>query len=110
MTVPKLHLASISPRRQEILTALGLTFSSAGVDLDDAVRASIPPHRRDRPEIGATDGEGRVSFRELLPHPYRVEISHSKYAVPSPRYVDPRKGGEHPATSRLKAISNFLTT
>jgi septum formation protein len=35
MTVPKLHLASISPRRQEILTALGLTFSSAGVDLDE---------------------------------------------------------------------------
>ena len=35
MTVPKLHLASTSPRRQEILTALGLTFSSAGVDLDE---------------------------------------------------------------------------
>ena len=33
--MPKLHLASISPRRQEILTALGLTFSSAGVDLDE---------------------------------------------------------------------------
>jgi septum formation protein len=35
MTVPKLHLASTSPRRQEILAALGLTFSSAGVDLDE---------------------------------------------------------------------------
>ena len=35
MTVSKLHLASTSPRRQEILAALGLTFSSAGVDLDE---------------------------------------------------------------------------
>jgi len=35
MTVPKLHLASASPRRQEILAALGLTFTSAGVDLDE---------------------------------------------------------------------------
>ena len=35
MIVPKLHLASTSPRRQEILAALGLTFSSAGVGLDE---------------------------------------------------------------------------
>ena len=31
----KLHLASQSPRRQEILTALGLEFSAAGVDVEE---------------------------------------------------------------------------
>ena len=30
-----LHLASSSPRRREILSALGVTFTSAGVDLDE---------------------------------------------------------------------------
>lgn len=35
MTEPVLHLASSSPRRVEILTALGLTFTAAGVDIDE---------------------------------------------------------------------------
>ena len=35
MSPPRLHLASSSPRRNEILAALGLEFSSAGVDLDE---------------------------------------------------------------------------
>jgi septum formation protein len=35
MSGPNLHLASSSPRRQEILAALGLQFSVAGVDVDE---------------------------------------------------------------------------
>jgi len=35
MSVPTLHLASSSPRRKEILAALGLTFTSGGVDVDE---------------------------------------------------------------------------
>ena len=35
MSGPTLHLASSSPRRREILAALGLEFSYAGVDLDE---------------------------------------------------------------------------
>lgn len=35
MTTPRLHLASASPRRCEILASLGLTFSAAGVDIDE---------------------------------------------------------------------------
>lgn len=38
MTAPQLHLASSSPRRQEILTAMGLKFSHAGVDIDESRR------------------------------------------------------------------------
>lgn len=33
---PSLHLASASPRRREILAALGLRFSYAGTDVDEA--------------------------------------------------------------------------
>jgi len=32
---PLLHLASSSPRRRDILTAMGLSFSHAGVDIDE---------------------------------------------------------------------------
>ena len=35
MSKTRLHLASQSPRRQEILTALGLEFSAAGVDVEE---------------------------------------------------------------------------
>jgi septum formation protein len=35
---PALHLASSSPRRREILAALGLTFTCAGVDIDESRR------------------------------------------------------------------------
>ena len=35
MSRPRLHLASASPRRKDILAALGLKFSAAGVDLDE---------------------------------------------------------------------------
>jgi septum formation protein len=35
MTTPALHLASSSPRREAILTRMGLTFTSGGVDVDE---------------------------------------------------------------------------
>lgn len=38
MNRPRLHLASSSPRRHEILRTLGLDFSAAGVDLDESRR------------------------------------------------------------------------
>lgn len=38
MPAPELHLASSSPRRREILAALGLTFSYGGVDIDESRR------------------------------------------------------------------------
>ena len=40
MTHPVLHLASASPRRREILTALGLSFTCDGVDIDESALAS----------------------------------------------------------------------
>ena len=36
MKPAQLHLASSSPRRRDILTALGLAFSHAGVDIDES--------------------------------------------------------------------------
>ena len=38
MSEPLLHLASSSPRRREILTALGLCFTCCGVDIDESPR------------------------------------------------------------------------
>jgi septum formation protein len=35
MSVPKLHLASSSPRRRQILEGMGLEFTAAGVDVDE---------------------------------------------------------------------------
>ena len=40
---PRLHLASASPRRREILAALGLEFSWRGVDLDESRLTDEPP-------------------------------------------------------------------
>lgn len=36
MSAPALHLASSSPRRRDILTAMGLTYTHGGVDIDEA--------------------------------------------------------------------------
>jgi septum formation protein len=40
---PSLHLASASPRRAEILDALGVTYSVGGVDIDEQQLAAEPP-------------------------------------------------------------------
>lgn len=40
---PRLHLASGSPRRRELLLALGLEFSWAGVDIDESPRGREAP-------------------------------------------------------------------
>lgn len=42
MNKPQLHLASSSPRRREILDSLGLSFSYAGVDLDETPGTNEP--------------------------------------------------------------------
>jgi septum formation protein len=40
---PALHLASASPRRAEILAALGVSYSVGGVDIDEQQLAGEPP-------------------------------------------------------------------
>jgi nucleoside triphosphate pyrophosphatase len=42
MSAVQLHLASASPRRREILTALGVSFSFAGEDVDERPQAGEP--------------------------------------------------------------------
>lgn len=42
MTVAPFHLASASPRRRDILTALGVAFSFSGEDVDEQVREGEP--------------------------------------------------------------------
>jgi septum formation protein len=43
MTDPKLHLASQSPQRQDILRSLGLSFTACGVDVDEQRLQHEPP-------------------------------------------------------------------
>ncbi len=43
MTATPLYLASSSPRRHEILQALGLTFAAAGVDVDERCHEGEAP-------------------------------------------------------------------
>ena len=70
-TAPTIHLASASPRRREILAGLGLSFSHAGVNLDesrlraetveemvlrlarDKAMAGASPDREELPVLGA---------------------------------------------------------
>jgi septum formation protein len=60
MTTPLLHLASASPRRKEILEALGLTFSTGGVDIDETPLAAEPAEamvlRLAQAKAGLVDG------------------------------------------------------
>ena len=60
MTTPLLHLASASPRRKEILEALGLTFSAGGVDIDETPLAAEPAEamvlRLAQAKAGLVDG------------------------------------------------------
>ena len=63
---PKLHLASASPRRRDILTALGLTFTYAGVDADESRLAEETPAQMVvrlaalKARAASEPGEGRV--------------------------------------------------
>ena len=61
---PTLHLASSSPRRREILTALGLEFSHAPVDVDERRLEREPPEemvvRLAVAKAAAADSAGRV--------------------------------------------------
>jgi septum formation protein len=63
MPVPKLHLASSSPRRSRILEQMGLEFTAAGVDVDErqhpgetadimVVRLAVEKTRAVAPEPG----------------------------------------------------------
>ena len=67
---PKLHLASGSPRRREILTALGLDFTHAAVDLDERRLEREPPEemvvRLAAAKAAAAKGAGRVAGRVVI--------------------------------------------
>jgi septum formation protein len=66
MSEPSLHLASSSPRRTEILAALGLSFSVAGVAVDErrldgeAASAMVLRLARAKAESVAADGSRLV--------------------------------------------------
>lgn len=44
MPAPQLHLASSSPRRRDILAALGICFTHGGVDIDESQRPDEALH------------------------------------------------------------------
>ena len=66
MSTPTLHLASSSPRRHEILTALGLAFSASGVDVDEkclpdeAAEDMVLRLASEKARAGAEDGANVV--------------------------------------------------
>lgn len=59
MSSPVLHLASSSPRRRELLTALGLNFSYDGVDIDES---ALPGEAASDLVLRLATGKARTAY------------------------------------------------
>lgn len=79
-----------------VVDAAGEPVSGAQVlavpDRDAPERPHLPALRRDLPEVGVSDGQGRVVLTQLLACRYRLEVRHPRLELTRERYADPRHG------------------
>jgi septum formation protein len=102
MEQPHLHLASSSPRRREILTVLGLSFSYKGVDIDES-RGGVEPvtemvMRLAREKALAADND-QFEALPVLAADTIVVLGNRVFGKPS---------GEEDALSMLAALSGSV--
>lgn len=97
-TAPELHLASASPRRREILQALGLRFSYAGADVDE----------RQEPAEAAADLVLRLACRKAR-HAIKERPKHAIIGADTVVVLDDRvfgkPGSRTDALAMLAALS-----
>ena len=96
MSLPQIHLASSSPRRRDILSALGLRFSYAGVDIDESPR---PGEALSKMALRLAAEKARAAGRHDLP----VLAADTIVAVDERAFGKPRSQSE--ALSMLAALS-----
>lgn len=99
MNEPVLHLASSSPRRRELLNALGLEFSHNGVDIDETTLPGEPA--ADMVVRLATD-KARTAFDS---GDYRVPVLGADTAVVLDSRVFGKPASRQHALEMLKELS-----
>ena len=97
MSNPVLHLASSSPRRRELLTALGLNFSYEGVAIDESALPGevAPSHRHTQSALRLVmEGDGAYTAVEGERAPMRPG---DLLLTPSWTWHDHGNDGDSPA-------------
>lgn len=99
MSDPDLHLASASPRRRELLTALGLSFTYEGVDVDES---SIPDEVASEMVLRLATVKARTAFDSGV---YAVPVLGADTVVVLEDRVFGKPGSKEEALAMLASLS-----
>lgn len=99
MSDPVLHLASSSPRRRELLTALGLEFSHAGVAVDES---AMPCEAAEDLVVRLAIGKARAACESGS---YRVPVLGADTVVTVDGQIFGKPGSREEALEMLASLS-----